>query len=79
MIVGWGKQMRVNKPTGINRIVRRDRTKNPNISYQKNETVRKNYIRHMHLVEKIIGRPFDGKLTKQECKKCMDELKPGNK
>ena len=66
--------MRVNKLSGVSRIIHRDRTADPNISYRHNETVRKNYIRHMHLVEKIIGRPFDGKLTILECKKCMQEL-----
>jgi len=66
--------MRINKSAGINRILHRDRACNPNISYHQNETVRKNYIRHMHLIEKIIGRPFDGKLTKHECKKCMETL-----
>lgn len=65
----------IGKPTGINRIIRnRAPHNNPNIRYHENETVRKNYSRNMYLIEKIIGRPFDGKLTKQECKKCMDAL-----
>lgn len=64
-----------NELTGINRIVRnRAPHYNPNIRYHENETVRKNYISNMHLIEKIIGRPFDGKLTKSECRRCMEKL-----
>ena len=45
-----------NELTGINRIVRnRAPHYNPNIRYHENETVRKNYSRNMHLIEKIIG------------------------
>lgn len=64
-----------NEPTGISRIVRnRAPHHNSNIRYHKNQTVRRNYSRNMHLIEKIIGRPFDGKLTKSECRRCMEKL-----
>jgi hypothetical protein len=73
----WARTHRrsTNEPTGISRIVRnRTPHNNPNIRYHENETVRNNFIRNMHLIEKIIGRPFDGKLTKSECRRCMEKL-----
>lgn len=73
----WARTYRksTNEPTGISRIVRnRAPHYNPNIRYHENEAVRKNYSRNMHLIEKIIGRPFDGKLTKSECRRCMEKL-----
>lgn len=66
----------IGKPTGLNRIIRNRTPHNtPNIRHHENETVRKNYSRNEHLIEKIIGRPFDGRLTREECKKVMEALK----